>query len=224
MIEFEEAHGDLRARVEVIDWVLGERDAPPEDAGVLLVDGALHPRLQAAREIVRAPLAELWMERGDRRGRGWVSPRGSVLAHPLPDGRMRLVTVRTPLVIDALVRLNDVGPRPRFEPAIRIAVAPAALAEALAAREAVRAGIADPQQAAAFERVVAGLREHWRVSATWEPADGALGGRDIEVLDTEDGYWLVIPDDPTVELWPATPTAVFRGLCGLLPTFEEVRS
>ena len=137
---------------------------------------------------------------------------------------MRLVTVRTPLIIDALVRLNDVGPRPRFEPAIRISIAPAELAGALAARDASLAQLADPDQRAAFARIVGGLREHWRVAATWDPAEGALSGRDLEVLDTEDGYWLVIPDDPTIELWPTTPTAVFRGLCGLLPTFEEVRT
>jgi hypothetical protein len=225
-IDFLADHGDLRAPATVVEWLVGDGTQPPPrelaESGAI-VDGALHPRLEAAREIVREPLAELWLQRGERHGRGWVAGQGAVLAHPLADGRTRLVTVRTPLIIDALVRLNDVGPRPRFEPATRISIAPGELAEALAARDSARAHLADAQQTAAFASIVGGLREHWRVAATWDPAEGALSGRDLEVLDTEDGYWLVIPDDPTIELWPATATAIFRGLCGLLPTVEEVR-
>lgn len=67
-----------------------------------------------------------------------------------------------------------------------------------------------------------GLREHWLVRTRWDPAPGALAGRVLEVLDTEDGYWLVVPDDPTVELWPTTPTMVFRSLAGLFPMAAEV--
>jgi hypothetical protein len=226
-VDFLADHGDLRAPAAIVEWLVSDGGEPAPDGLVdsgAMPDGALHPRLEAARRIVREPLAELWLQRGERRGRGWVARQGSVLAHPLTDGRTRLVTVRTPLIIDALVRLNDVGPRPRFEPATRIAIAPGELAEALAARDSTRAHLADAQQTAAFASIVGGLREHWRVAATWDPADGALGGRDLEVLDTEDGYWLVIPDDPTIELWPATATAIFRGLCGLLPTFDEVRA
>lgn len=221
MIEFLAEHGELRAPVAVFEWLLSEDGGPPPEA--LTEGAALHPRLETARRIIREPLVQLWLERGDRRGRGWLAGAEAVLVHPLDDGRQRLVLVRAPLIVDALVRLNDVGPRPRFEPAIRIALAPSEFALALATRDPLQARLADPAQADAFGRVVRGLREHWRVAATWEPADGALAGRDVEVLDTEDGYWLVIPDDPTVELWPVTPTAIYRGLAGLLPTFGEIR-
>jgi hypothetical protein len=37
------------------------------------------------------------------------------------------------------------------------------------------------------------------------------------------GYGLVIRDDPTVELWPTTPTAVFRALCDLFRLPSEMR-
>jgi hypothetical protein len=224
-VEF--APGDLRAPAEVVDWVV-ERSAAPPPAALAgtsaLPGGALHPSLEQARRVIGEPLTELWLERGDRRGRGWVAAGGSVLLHPLPDGRLRLVSVPSGLIVDALVRLNDVGPRPRAEPAVRIALTAGALAEALAARDASRAGLSDPDQRAALDRLVRGLREHWRVAAAWTPADGAVGGRQLEILDTESGYWLIVPDDPTIELWPTTPTAVFRGLCGLFPTDKEMRT
>jgi len=46
--------------------------------------------------------------------------------------------------------------------------------------------------------------------------------RVLEVLDTDGGYWLVIPDAPTVELWPTTPTAVFRALGQIFPLRDEL--
>ena len=40
------------------------------------------------------PRIQLLLERGDRRGQGWLGPDGAVIAHPLPDGRVRLVMAR----------------------------------------------------------------------------------------------------------------------------------
>jgi len=224
-VEFLADQGDLRAPAGVIGWLAeGDAAAPPDElvSTPALPGGTLHPRLERARAIMREPTIRLRLQRGDREGRGWVTSAGSVLVLPLPDGRLRLVPVQTQLLVDALLRITEVGPRPRFEPAVRIAVAPGALAEALAARDPVRAGIADPDQAGAFARIVGGLREHWRVEARWQPAPGATGARDLEVLDTEDGYWMVIPDHPTIELWPTTPTAVFSGLCAVFPAMGEL--
>ena len=34
--------------------------------------------------------------------------------------------------------------------------------------------------------------------------------------------WLAVPDGPDVELWPTTPTTVFRLLCGILPQEHEL--
>jgi hypothetical protein len=209
----------------VIGWLAeGDATAAPDAlAGTpAMPGGTLHPRLERARAIMREPMIRLRLQRGDREGHGWVTTAGCVLVLPLPDGRLRLVPVQSTLVVDALVRIMEVGPRPRFEPAVRIAVAPGRLAEALAARDPARAGLSDGEQAGAFTRIVAGLREHWRVEAGWQPAAGASGGRHIEVLDTEDGYWMVIPDHPTIELWPTTPTAVFSGLCGIFPKLGEL--
>jgi hypothetical protein len=76
--------------------------------------------------------------------------------------------------------------------------------------------------AAAARTLVGALREHWRVEAAWEPGPESPGVRALEVLDTDAGVWLVIPDGRSVELWPSTPTMVFRLLTGLLPRDHEL--
>jgi hypothetical protein len=223
---------DLRAPVTLIDALLrdpgveeptlapGDRDALAEAGG--LPGGRLHPRLAAARAAIAGSIVDILLERGPRRGRGWLAPGEAVLVHPLPDDRVRLVGVSPPLIVDALVRLNDVGPRPRYAPAIKVAVEPGELAEVLATGDPSRATVEEGEPQRALESIAAGLREHWKVTARWEPAEGALPGRALEVLDTDDGYWLVIPDPPTVELWPTTPTAVFRSLAQLFPLTHEI--
>lgn len=227
-VELSEDARELRAAPDVVDWLLNadDDDALPEalrDAGATNASGRLVPGLQELRGAVRSARVDLQIERGDRRGRGWLGPDGAVLAHPLPDGRGRVAMVGIPLMVDALVRLNDVGPRPRPERA-RIRCAPGPLAHALAARDVGRLPLADAAQRTAFTALVGALREHWRVAAHWDPADGALSGRDVEVLDTDDGYWLVVPDGPDVELWPSSATDVFRGLCQVFPLPTEVRA
>jgi hypothetical protein len=229
-VEFDPAIPDLRAPAPVIAWlatpgatVVPEGEAL-EAAGAI-ADGELHPRLDALREAIRGASVRLTIERGGRIGHGWLGPDRAVLAHPLAGRRARVTALPPALLIDALVRLNDLGPRPRVEPAVRIAAAPGALAAALADRAPERVPLSDPDQAAAFAALLTGLREHWRVTVAWDPAERQqLGGRRLEVLDTDGGYWLVIPDDPTVELWPTTPTAVFRALCDLFPQPSEVRA
>ena len=223
------ADHDLRAPARVVDWVLaisGDDAREPEaellDGSGVLLEGELNLRLQEMRGAVAGSRVDLEIERGQRRGRGWLGTRGAVLVHPLPDGRARAVMVPIPTLVDALVRLNDVGPRPRVEPAIRIQAVPSELATALATRDAAQMPLGDAAQRTAFVALVGSLREHWRVGVHWDPAAGALSGREIEVLDTDLGYWLVVPDGPTVDLWPTTPTEVFRGLCRLFPLMTEL--
>ncbi|MBE2314359.1 hypothetical protein DVA67_000105 [Solirubrobacter sp. CPCC 204708] len=43
--------------------------------------------------------------------------------------------------------------------------------------------------------------------------------RRLEVLDTDGGVWL-LPD--AVELWPSTPSMIFRLLTSLLPRDHEL--
>jgi hypothetical protein len=172
----------------------------------------------AGRAAMREPVCELALARGDRRGRGWVDPETAVLAVPGPDGSPRHVQFPPRFLPDALARVNDLAPRPRWEPAERLRLSAGELAEILATRDAGRAARAAGETG---ERLVRALREHWSVAATWAPAPGSPGVRIVEALDTAEGMWLVVPDDPGVELWPTTPTAVFRLLCALLPRDDE---
>jgi hypothetical protein len=173
----------------------------------------------AGRAAMEAPVCELLLARGDRRGQGWIDARTAVLATPDAEGEPRYVQLPPRFLPDALARVNDLAPRPRVEPAVRLRFGAAALAEILAARDADRAG---REGGEAAERMVRELREHWSVEARWAPAAGSPGVRIVEVLDTDGGLWLVVPDEPEVELWPTTPTAVFRMICALLPRDREL--
>jgi hypothetical protein len=232
-VTFDPRSADLRAPAAAVEVLLAggadalerlaEEDRAALEAAGALVDGSRHEQLELARATVAEPVVTLRLERGERRASIWMRGDTAVLVHPLAGADARLVLVSPPLLVDALVRLNDVGPRPRAPRPVRIALGAGALAEALAARDASRAGLADPEVAAVLADVVAGLREHWRVTASWEPSEGSLDGRTVEVLDTASGYWMAIPDGDRVELWPTTPSAVYRALCSIFPLVSEIR-
>jgi hypothetical protein len=174
---------------------------------------------------VREPVCRLALQRGARQGRAWIDGQVAALVVPAPEGGLALHQVPPAFLPDALARMNDVSPRPRVEPAVRLRYAPGELAQVLAGRDAEQAArLAGPEDAAAAaaRTLVRTLREHWRVEATWEPAAESPGVRALEVLDTDAGVWLVIPDGASVELWPSTPTTVFRLLSGLLPRDHEL--
>ena len=166
--------------------------------------------LRRALAAIDAPTATLVLERGEREGRGWVDDRWAAIELP-----GRFIAVPTDFLPIALARLFALGPRPRVTPAERLRHRAGELATMLARRE--------PASDSPLERtLVETLREHWRVVAHWAPAPGSPGVRVVEAIDTDAGVWLVIPDDPDVELWPVTPTVVWRRLTALLPRDEEL--
>lgn len=171
-----------------------------------------------ADRLVAEAAVELRLERGERVGHAWVGPEGALLEYPLPDGGDRRLRVAPQLLVDALVRLNDVGPRPARGGSHRIVLPAGGLADALARRDPGGVALEDE----ALRDLIATLREHWRVVSHWDAPEGQLGGRSLEVLDTDAGYWLVVPDGASVELWPVTATEVFRGLCRLFPGTDEL--
>jgi hypothetical protein len=217
--DFSEASGTLLAPKAVIDGLLrGADPAPALAAAGAFVDGAPHPSLEPALQAVEHALCRMRLERGDRTGAVWASPAVCAILVP-QEGRLRLSSFPTLFLPDALARVNDLGPRPRIEPARAIAIAPGELATAIATRSAT--GL--PQEARElFQATLDTLREHWRVEARWEPSPESPGVRVVEVVDSDAGMWSVIPDGSRVELWPTTPTKVFRALGGLLPRDHEI--
>jgi hypothetical protein len=216
VITFSPDTGTLLAPRDAVRALLADGDVDGLAAAGALPDGQLHPALAAARSAASGALATMRLERGGREGAAWAASDGAAIAVPRPDGRWQLSAMPVLYLPEALARLNDVGPRRRIEPAVSITLSPGELASALAARE----HDAEPALAA----TLAGLREHWRIESRWEPSEGSAGVRVLEVIDSDAGMWLVIPSDPTVELWPTTPTAVFRLITGLFPRDDELGS
>jgi hypothetical protein len=218
-VDFSEASGTLLAPETVIDGLLGgAHPAPALAAAGAIVDGAPHPSLEPALQAVEYALCRMRLERGDRTGAVWASPAVCAILVP-HDGRLRLSSFPTLFLPDALARVNDLGPRPRIEPARTIAIAPGDLATAIAARSATGLPREDREL---LKATLDTLREHWRVEARWEPSPESPGVRVVEVIDSDAGMWSVIPDGSRVELWPTTPTKVFRALGGLLPRDHEI--
>ena len=151
---------------------------------------------------------ELILERGTRRGHGWVGAEDAALVVPAANpAARRLHVVPTDFLPDALARLNDLGPRPEVRLASPIRFAPGVLAQLVATNGPELQGR---------------VREHWRVDAVWHGPGGDVGGRSVEVLDTSEGLWLIVPVAGEVELTHVRPAEVFRLLCGLLPSAAEL--
>jgi hypothetical protein len=219
-LEFDARTSSLVADPPTLDALIGAAAGrAPGDAGEerrraelaaagALAAGAPHPALAPGLQALLAPVVELRLQQGSVEGEGWADGEGSALVLPR-DGDRRLHVVPTSFLPAALARVNELGPRPRAEAAERHRVGAGELARVLAAGS----GAIPP---------TVGLRRHWRVEARWPAAEGSPGVRHVEVLDTEGGLWLVVPDDPEVELWPSTPTMVWRLLSALLPRDDEL--
>ena len=205
---FDLATGRLDAPRAAIEALLEGGSSPDLERAGALVDGDPHPRLAAALATIREPLCEMGLQRGDREGRGWVSPALAVLLVPGQEGCLTLRSLPPAYLPVVLARMNDLGPRPRADRPERHRFAAGELAQLLATR--------GPGTLAAT------LREHWRVELSWAPSPESPGVRALEVVDTDEGIWLVVPDGAGVELWPSTPTMVFRLLTGLLPRDHEL--
>ena len=102
-IEFSAATADLSGPAATIDALVAPAGAAPaeidaelraglETAGAI-ADGSFEPRLEAGWEAIADPLVALLLERGPRRGRGWIGRRAAAFLHPLADGRSRLATL-----------------------------------------------------------------------------------------------------------------------------------
>jgi hypothetical protein len=226
---FDAERGILTAPVALVDRLVqaaaGREGLPTDLRDALAPSGAatrrgLHPLLSLALVPVADPVCELLIERGDRIGRAWVGASHAAFLTPEGEDAARLRVLGAEFVPEALARLNDVGPRPRFEPAIALSLTPSALAQLLAGGPRPAGATAEEERALAS--IARTRREHWRVTARWTAGEDAIGERGVEVLDTDDGVWLVTPGEDAVELLPSTPSTVFLLLTALLPDDGEL--
>lgn len=217
-VEFQPETGHLRLDRETFDqiarWYAGppgpERGAaapaPLSAAGAVDPGGELAAPIELALRAVVGAICRLTIEirrpgeptAAVEQGSGWVNGDAATLLLPLPDGRYELGMVHPSFLPAMLLRVLQVGPRPRLGASGPLSVDPAQL-----------------------DQLTSGNRD-WRVRATWRPARDSAGVRAIRVLDTADGLWLVESDQRGAVLFPTTATAVFRALVGLLPADHEL--
>lgn len=198
------------------------------EAGAL-VDGGIHPEIEAALAPMERPVCELAVREGDRLVEGWMSPAAVTLVLPAGEGSVYVSVVSPSLLPWTLARLAGLGPRPRPEVAIGLRLARQDLDSLLGAAvddpDAVRGLIGgDPPVTAAraMEGLAAGLRVRWRVQARWPGPDGRRSERAVEMVDTEGGLWLIEAEAGDVTLRPITPTLAWRLLIRVLPLEHEI--
>lgn len=160
-------------------------------AGVI-EGGRSHPAIRGAlKAIVRPDLCTLELRSADRVTQGWVGYESAALLRaPEEDGTRRLLQLHPTLLPEALARLVDLGPRPRADDASRVPF---------------------------DEHAFAGIRRRWSLSAGWTLEDGTEGAAGLDVLDTDEGLWVLDqPDGEEPTALPVTPTFVWRHIVRLL--------
>lgn len=170
-------------------------------AEALSDDGRLHPGLAGALDVLREPTTTLRLSYAGRSAEAWVAGAVAVLLMPpAADGRRTMLRLHPSLLPEAVARAVDLGPRP-------LPTAPRRMTD-LAADD--------------------GVVRWWMLHVGRPGADA--GGRALEVVDTDRGYYVV--DHAAGVALPARPTGLWRLLVralvgtrtdGLAPLPAEVR-
>lgn len=209
--DFDPTSGRLRCvRAELdalVAWAAGERADPAVLDGLEVVGvverGRPHPRLAPLLAALAEPVALLHCESsGSTVVEGGVVPGLTALAvrRSAGTGDDWDLFGADPSFLPAVVaRVVVLGPRRRTTDEPR-QLSPDELAERCAAPGHVR----------------------WTATATWSRPDGP-SGRQVDVLDHSPvGLWLLEPAADRTVAWPTTPTMVWRALCTLLPSDDEL--
>jgi len=223
----------LRARWRGADH--GEPDAD-EHIGALRKAGVIrrrgvHPEVEAALAPMERPVCELEVRESGRLVEGWMSREAVSFVYPAHEDLVDVAVIHPSLVPWSLASLVGLEPRPRTEVAIDLLLVREDIERLLSAKvydpAAVRGPSGDEPAATvarAMDRIVAGLRGRWRAEARWVNRDGQPAGRVVEVIDTDDGLWLVEPADREMKLRAITPTMAWRLLINMPPWIDEVDS
>lgn len=162
-----------------------------QSAGII-DGGTVHSALAGPLATVVGPeISRFQLHRSSKVMLGWLSREvGALLLPAGEDGLCRFLHLHPSLLPESLARLVDLSPRP-----------PAPGAEPVPYEEAA----------------LAGVRGRWQLSAAWTLSDGRNSGGRLQVLDTDEGMWLLRPgDDKQLVAWPAAPTLVWRLIIRLI--------
>ena len=228
------ASGPIESEVERMDELR---------AAGIVVDDALHPRLEPLGRCIASPFVRLVAEHSGARTWGvdaWLDDRLAALwRRPgVAEGAGDVVVVPRGMTGLNLARLLELGPRRRVK-----VDGPLELDEGLV--EALLSSD-EPWTAAALEsmlleddevlpewlEVLTDLSSHpkrrWRVGSWWNSAEESPAARSLEVVETDAGSFLLTRRrDPDrryrrMRMDPLSSTQIWRLLCALVPSPEQI--
>lgn len=210
--------------------------------GGILKGDRLHERLVPLASCLSRPLAGLRFERASQQMsqvEGWIDERLAVLLHLASGaGEGDVVAVPKGMVAFRVARLIELAPRPRLKVTEPVELDEALLETLLVGGAPLSAGqvgslLGDgdeviPEWLSLLTELSRGPVVRWRVGAWWNSPEESPRARWLEVVETDCGSFLVIRhrrDDRRyrrIRLYPLTSTQIWRLLCALLPTDEEI--
>lgn len=211
-------------------------------SGGVVTEGALHPRLLPLARCVAAPCARLRLEQSSAPASHtdvWLDGRlGVMMRLPATAAAGDVVAVPRGMVAFRLARLIDLGPRPRVKVAdpveldaglleALLAPGPGLSASQIASLSPERVDLI-PEWLALLSAVSEASATRWHAGAWWNSAEERPTARSLEVVESEAGSFLIVPRPRArgtyrrVSLYPLTSTEIWRLLCALVPSPEEI--
>ena len=209
----------------------------------IVVDGVVHPRLVAVGRCLAEPSARLRVDHAQPSPwtiDAWLDDKIAVLLRPVRGRTASADVVAVPrgMVALNLARSVGLGPRQRVKVDQPVEL-DEGLMEALlgsgegwshAAIESMLAADDEvlPEWLEVLGRLSHEPKRRWRMGAWWNSAEESPAARLLEVVEADLGSFLVTHRrDPErryrrVRLHPLTSSRLWRLLCGLVPSQEEV--
>lgn len=228
---FDRDSGRLRLDPQPFDallsWAEGHdvdhEDLPTlTDAGVVIGNHP-HPAIGPAVEAIAHPVCLFTLQvtpmaegASSTQGAGWMGEETAALALDAPDEMVELICLAPTFVPAALARVLGISPRAssRSE-AIRL---PRTQVDAFFAADLHHRSLAG-ETAPAIDLIFAAPGAcGWELSVRWPDPAGTTHTRNLRVIDTPSGFWVVADDAAGyATLLPATPTTVWRLLLRQFP-------
>lgn len=212
-------------------------------AGSLTVDNDIHPRLVSLARCLARPHVRLVLDQtgSDRQLQGWIDEQIAVLTRPSishPASQADVVVVPRGMVPLRLANLIALGPRPRVKLNEPAELDRSLLETLLSGEETLSLAQVDalssetdeliPEWTEVLAALSAGKSTRWLAGAWWNAPGESPKARSLEVVEGEVGSYLVLDatrrDGPfrRVRLRPLNASAIWRLLCGLVPSQDEI--